>query len=362
MVVPLGIVGRSWSWGCHAAGHSPCLQAAGRQAQPTPRGCPVPWRCPSPGDASKSSHWGKPGCSLLLHASFCHWAGPQHGQAPHTPRPSPREVPTALGHMPGNVMGQLWESQRWVTPAGWHWGHGAVGCSPPRCLPGREAQEEPSGGAGACCAPAVPCFPSYTVQLAGCLYRLELILAALCFPLLPSPPAFPARHAPTTRHPFLPPSAGVVRQGHGCHMLDPLPTSAPPHAVCLSFPSWMMLSPGFSMVSAHWPLLLPSPVQAHVGKQQDRCWVLLSQPPPWLPPSLPGQGNTGVRAPVPLLPLPPMGRSPGFRSGAFLCSEWASARGIWGCQGKKLWVMCDFAGFRVDWGGGHALGAHARGC
>lgn len=83
-------------------------------------------------------------------------------------------------------------------------GKGAVGCSPPSCsLGGREAQEEPSGEAEACCAPAVPCFPSYTAQLAGCFHRPELILAAPRFPLLPSPPAFPLPGArlPRTHHP-----------------------------------------------------------------------------------------------------------------------------------------------------------------
>lgn len=55
---------------------------------------------------------------------------------------------------------------------GWHWGHRVMDCNPLSCSLGRgEAQEEPSREAGACCAPAVPCFPSYTAQLAGCLYR-----------------------------------------------------------------------------------------------------------------------------------------------------------------------------------------------
>lgn len=209
-----------------------------------------------------------------------------------------------------------------------------MGCSPPSRSPGRgEAQEEPSGEAGACCAPAVPCFPSYTAQLAGCLYRPELILAAPHFPLLPSPPAFPSLGArpPRTRHPSLPPLAGVARQGHGWHMLASLPTGPPHRSVCLSFPSWMMLSPGFSMVSAHHPPLPPSPAWAHVDEERDRCWVLLSQPTPRLPPSLPEQGNPSIWAPVPMQPLSLVGRNPGSRSGAFLCLGWAAARGIWGC-------------------------------
>lgn len=83
-------------------------------------------------------------------------------------------------------------------------GRGAVGCSPPSCSLGcGEAQEELCREAGACCAPAVPCFPSYTAQLAGCLHRPELILAAPRFPLLPSLPAFPlpGTRLPRTHHP-----------------------------------------------------------------------------------------------------------------------------------------------------------------
>lgn len=72
----------------------------------------------------------------------------------------------------------------------WQQGYGVWGCSPPsHSLCRGEAQEEPSGEVRACCAPAAPCFPSYTVQLAGCLHRPELILAAQRFPLLPCTPA-----------------------------------------------------------------------------------------------------------------------------------------------------------------------------
>lgn len=85
--------------------------------------------------------------------------------------------------------------------APWQQGHGAWGCSPPsRALCCGEAQEELSGEVRACCAPAAPCFPSYTVQLAGCLHRPELILAAQRFPLLPCTPAcLPSGGG--TRHP-----------------------------------------------------------------------------------------------------------------------------------------------------------------
>lgn len=101
-----------------------------------------------------------------------------------------------------------------------------MGCSPPSCSPGRgEALEEPSGEAVACCAPAVQYFPSYTAQLAGCLHRPELILAALCFPLLPSRLPFP-RRLPTMRPPTL---LATLRGGGEVRTwvahTDPLPTS-----------------------------------------------------------------------------------------------------------------------------------------
>lgn len=127
----------------------------------------------------------------------------------------------------------------------------------------------------------------------------------------------------------------------------------------------MMLSPGFSMVSAHCPLPPPSPARAHVGEEWDQCWVLFSQPPPQLPPHLPGQGDPDIWAPVPLQLLSLVGRSPGSHSGAFLCPGWAAARGIWGWRQHKLQGACNFAECSVAWGGGtttHALGAHAQGC
>lgn len=110
-------------------------------------------------------------------------------------------------------------------------GQGAVGCSPPSCSLGcGEAHEELSGEAGACCAPAVPCFPSYTAQLAGCLHRPELILAAPRFPLLPSPPAFPLPGARLTRTHHLQPLPATLGGGGNRDMGDtkcPLPHRLP---------------------------------------------------------------------------------------------------------------------------------------
>lgn len=229
-----------------------CLQAAA-SGRAIPRGCLWPWQCPSPGNADRSSHQGKPNYSSLprTSASSCHGPGPQHGQAP-VPHCPPWERCLLHRDMCQTRKGMGWDSHGQAGDGQphtvWHRGHRPTGCSPPSCSPGcEEAQEEPSGAAGACCAPAVPCFPSYTAQLAGCLYRPELILAAPHFPLLPSPPAFPSSGArpPHTRHPSLTSSVGVARQVHGWHKLAPLPTGTPPSPQCVpQFPQLDDALPG----------------------------------------------------------------------------------------------------------------------
>lgn len=196
--------------------------------------------------------------------------------------------------------------------APWQQGHCAWGCSPPsRALCCGEAQEELSGEVRACCAPAAPCFPSYTVQLAGCLHRPELILAAQRFPLLPCTPACLPSGGGDPAPRSLPAGGGDTGGTHH---------HPPPCALCLSFPSSTALSPGLPMVSAPCPPpLLPSSARAHVGEEQDPCWVLFPYPWPRHLPGTPGLVPTLVGTVL------------------WSCSGIAICTGIWGCQRHMLW-------------------------
>lgn len=210
-----------------------CWQGAGHQAWPCPGDAQGPGSVPALAMPAGRPAGGSPAVPRRLVPT------PATRQVPGMAKPlRPSALPGRGAHcvetraklgqgMGWGSRGQAGDGQPYV---GWHQWHGAVGCCPPsHSLGCGEAQEEPSGEAGACCAPAVPCFPSYTAQLAGCLYRPELILAAPRFPLLPFPPAFPSPGArpPCTRHPSLTPSEGVAKQGHGWHMLCPVPYPLP---------------------------------------------------------------------------------------------------------------------------------------
>lgn len=222
------------------------LQAAGRRARPCPGVPRGPGSVPALAMPAGGPARGSPAAPHCLVPA----PAPATGQIPGTAKAlRPTALPgrgarcTGTRVKPGQGVG--WGGRRRARDGqprvGWHRGHRAVGCSPASRSTGcGEAQEEPSGEAGPCCAPAVPCFPSYTAQLAGCLYRPELILAALRFPLLLSPPAFPSAGArpPRTRHP--PPVPATLGRGGkaGTRVAHagPLPTVHPSPQCVPQFP------------------------------------------------------------------------------------------------------------------------------